>query len=321
MSIPDRRPLTPDLCKHMAGFLGDAITKLRAWNVRVLDVSRLEVERRLLLDVATRGCYPHNPAQLRQIAHALRDAHEFRYISASMPEARIEQLVKELQRTVGGTPDRRSCKREAYQYQTQFWVGAILGFGNVRPIIPPTSSRRSPDYLLRNGTLSYGVEVKRPETPEGAERQMLSGARQLASAGVGGAVVIDISDCLAPEATEVIHGNESDSAELESAQTFQAIATRLEQLAFDDDRNQPRAEFLPATVMVVMASVFRWRLDDLRYPDLIKLCRFAAFWKNRNTLAYHRTLWLRDILFRGMQATGHNLVSNRDTIDVGHFGR
>ncbi len=307
MHTPDQRPLTADVCRPMAGFLEEAIARLKAWEVRVLDVSRLEQERQLLLNVAAKGHYPRDPAQLRLIAHALRDAHEFRCISACMPKARVEQIAKELQRAVGGTPDRRPGSREAYQYQTQFWVGAILGFGRVTPIIPPTSPRRSPDYLVRNGTLFHGVEVKRPQTPEGAVRQMLSGSQQLAAAKVGGAVVVDVSDFIAPEGTEIVDLPGCDGDTPAYARAFQEIALNLERAAFDDDRNQPRAAFMPAGVLLVTATVVRWRLDDLRCPDLSRVCRFGVFWRRRGTLSYHRAFWLKDVLYEGLLAAGHKI--------------
>jgi hypothetical protein len=303
-----RYPLAPEHVGALASNLSETIAKFRRWDVRVLDVNRLERGRRMLEDVARNGAYPSDTSKLRLIGAALADALEFRYISHAMPEERLEILTKDLQKSVGGTLMREGS-REAYQFQTQFWVGAVIGLAGVTPIIPPPRQTKSPDYFIQNGTIYYGVEVKRPSSVAGAERALKDAARQLAAANVSGAIVIDVSDCIAPDAFELVDSPLNSTPPAWEGE-FRRIAEKLEGLAFDDERRQVRPEFFPATVMLITANVCRWNLSDLRHPDLKRLCRFGCFFRvNQRNLAYHRAVWLQDVLYKGIQAAGHEVVA------------
>jgi hypothetical protein len=267
----------------------------------------LEEGRRVLNTVAAVGAYPENTEELRLIGRALIDALEFRYISYSMPNEKLEVLTKELQRAVGGTLTRVG-NQESYQFQTQFWIGAIIGLSEVTPIIPPPSAKKNPDYFVQNGTMYYGIEVKRPSASLGAERALRSAASQLRARNVDGAIVVDVSECIAPGAVEIINGPHREVDRLTCDDAFQEIALRMENIVYDDERRRLKPGFPSATVVVVTANICQWNLSDLRYPKLMRPCRFGAYLRvGQANLAYHRALWLRDILFKGIAAAGHEI--------------
>jgi hypothetical protein len=314
---PTSLPLTPQVCGFLADELEHVIKKLRGWNIRVLDVSRLARHSKVLRQISLDGAYPRDPEKLRLAVRALLDAHEFRYILPCLTDDQVPHFAKQLQLAIGGSVDRDELDRMPYQYQTQFWVGAALAFAGVQPMIPAESGRKSPDYVIENGTIHYGVEVKRPRSAASCEKAVVDAVRQLRSAKVGGAVVVDITDCLSNIDLVVDEdGGGPAPSDLIQAE-FMDISARLEALTFNPAQNMPRPSFLPATVLVVVGTILRWDVRNQGHPDIGRLTRFVAVNRSSGpTLEYHRTSWLRDLLFEGFRAVGYDMQTTGSAIQL-----
>ena len=187
-------PLQPADLERSISVLEEAIADLRRWGLRVPELGRLQAHLKTLRGVQDAGEFPLDSGRRTVVAHALRDASDFAAIAIALEPARMEAIATELARTMGGTPHQSERGREAYQFQSQFFCGAVMSAAGVY-LRASTGAGPYPDFVVDNGTLRHGIEVKRPESSRGVERGLRSAATQLAAVD-GGMVVMDLSDGL-----------------------------------------------------------------------------------------------------------------------------
>lgn len=306
--VPSSRvPLTPSICGLMAQHLGYAVESFERWGIRIVDVNRLREAQRLLQEVCDDGAFPSDPSRLGRVAHALQDAHDFRYITSCMPRERLEPIARDLQLAVGGDLRRDATNRVAYQYQSQFLVGALIAFAGSEPIIQKNQARRTPDYWILNGTSYYAVEVKRPASEAGASKLLKSASKQLSIRPCHvGAAVFDLSDCIDMPLFEA--GRSEEPARILNDLVAQH-SVKLEDQIFDEESRRFLPGFERIGVLVSFARAFWWNPNDMSRANLIGAARFVAFHpKGLRTLTYHRTEWLREVFYRGLVACGYDVT-------------
>ncbi len=121
--------------------------------------SRLPKIVPLLRELATEESLPECPIQRALIAQAARDAQEFAEISWVLPVDDLRPLRPRLQEAVFGTLGQ--TRHKAYQSQSELWTGAMLARSGVLTGVHIAGEGKSPDFIVKNGTMEYAVEVKR----------------------------------------------------------------------------------------------------------------------------------------------------------------
>src|SRR5450759_1447560 len=180
----------------LASKLKEAIEIIRSWKIRVPEPSRLPAAKRLLEQVAKMDSYPSDQAQLNRIANSIRIAFDFYHITRVLPEERIDAVVEDLRRALGGTLDDVGPS-QAHRAQSQVLIAAVMAVGGLTPGAPRTDRGVTPDYVAQVGTLSFAVEIKRPESLAGLRTKIDEAIDQVDALDTsGGALVIDVSDCM-----------------------------------------------------------------------------------------------------------------------------
>jgi hypothetical protein len=232
----------------LASKLGEAIEIIRSWRIRVPEPSRLPVASRLLEQIATRSSYPSDPAQLNRIANSIRIAFDFYHITRVLPEERIAVVAEDLRRALKGTVDDVG-PTEANRAQSQVLMAAVMAAGGLKPGAPRTGGGVTPDYVTQVGTLSFAVEIKRPESLAGLKAKIDEAIGQLAAIDTaGGVLVIDVSDCMSLDSL-------SPSAEAAATPDFQAIRNSVRQAVISSTR--PGRNKI--SNLFVFANLFGWR--------------------------------------------------------------
>lgn len=187
--------LSPAACKAIAIALEEARDILIGWNLVPSQGSRIDAALRRLHRVAAEESFGTTTEELHDTARAIFLANDLYTISRTLPEVRQESMAQELKAILGGLLGEDSKDRTAYEMQSQFWVGALLAYSRLHPaLLEGTGSR--PDFVITIENVRLAVEVKRPATLKGAIRAINTAHAQIRATGIGGVVVIDLTDAL-----------------------------------------------------------------------------------------------------------------------------
>ncbi|HEX6367758.1 MAG TPA: hypothetical protein VF006_02420, partial [Longimicrobium sp.] len=220
-------------------------------------------------------------------------------IVESLPDERLEVIATDLQRVVGGQLGQMAGKRTAFQFQSQFWAGAMLVGTGVSAVVPPQGSETRVDYLLMNGTINYGVEVKRPEKRETAGKLLRDAASQLRRAKLEGAVIMDLSDCF----QEFWHSADVPRGRTEAG--FDEMASELSSMIFDEHARKIQPGFENVLALMLTIRSIHW-YEGQEQPDLMLRSFYGSFNRGpRGTLRYHRGVWLRNLMQNGLESWGY----------------
>ena len=172
---------------------------LRDWGVRVPSDSRLDKARAVLQRAADTGVLvpKHRGDDLG--LRSLELAFDYAAIADTLPPVRVASLSRELRDSLRGDIEPPEAARGPLQLQSQAIVRAAFVRGGVRPMHPTHSPRRgvsSPDLLLDDGTQRYAIEAKRPQEAKNILHRFEEGCAQVASYGLPGGVLVDVTDCL-----------------------------------------------------------------------------------------------------------------------------
>lgn len=159
--------------------------------------SRLDLARARLSEIAERGAVGEDDVSgaLRVIWVAL----DFVEIAHTLPAERVKAVRQGIETALRGPLWPESGARQALQFQTQHWIGALLRRSGIELEVPTYSSRRSrksPDFLISDGILPIPLEVKRPERARRIAPSVLDACEQLRAGGTPGGVLLELSDCL-----------------------------------------------------------------------------------------------------------------------------
>ena len=304
-SVPDPPSadgaFTPERMADLAEGLEETIATIEQWGIAVRGESRLPRTVKLLHDVATAGSFPKSQAELGKIGYAVCDAQELILARGMLPPEPLASTVEVLRRAVGGTLG--VTPSQAYQAQSELWVGAALSCGGVRLGVLTKPEGPSPDYVVWNGTFEYAIEVKRLAGNSSVRRRVSDAASQTRSSRFhGGALYVDLTDWLPPDMTVRFASGPPD---LDGPRM--PIARRIDELRkeiFDDQtrRIQQRREHLFA--VTAFARFIHWDLTDLSQVHVSRYIAPLWFWHSVRDLRYHRARWLAELLPSGARNIG-----------------
>ena len=303
------RILTPQRMGHLADQLDEAIRTMRDWGIRVTPGSRLPKIVRCLRELVSEESFPESPSQRALIAQAARDAQEFAEISWVLPSEELRPLRESLRKAVFGTLGQTGGG--AYRYQSELWTGSMLARSGALTQVRMASEGKSPDFILKNGTMEYAVEVKRPSNLARALDRMSEAARQLRDDRYhGGAIVVDLTDCLGPEFRDLSGEGQPNMDHVEAK--VEELTNPLRKKVFDDSSERIRARYRHVFALVTFIRTSWWDLNDLSQMHPLRLILPISFWSGGKTLRYWRAGWLARLIDGGIRETGHQELGGRE---------
>ena len=306
---PPERLLTPAKMTDLADRLKDAIAAIERWGMNLHPMSRLNETECLLREVASIGSFPDSHDDLLRVAHAARDAQEFSEIAGMLPGEPLHPAAIALRKATkgklfqtGGAP---------YQFQSELWVGALLSCAVDFLGVP--LSQGQPDYIVKNGNMKYGVEVKRPQREDSILTRAAKGVKQLEVPSQhyhGGALVMDLTDCVGSGLASTL---DSGPPILDPVQNW--IALRMQELhryVYDDAAGRIRKGRHHIFSVTVVVRLVHWDLGDLSQMYLTRYIGCLVYPKSPKSLRGLRADWLAGLFHRGAQAAGyHDLGGHR----------
>ena len=302
---------TPRKMEELAANLEKTIRKIEKWGITVPDSSRLRHTVELLREVASARSFPKSQEDLHKIGYAASDAQEFAIIGGMLPSGHLRSTAKILTRAIGGTLG--VTPHEAYQAQSELWVGAALSCADVPLGVLTNPEGASPDYIVENGTLEYAIEVKRISGSSSVRRRVSKAAKQTRSRRYhGGALYVDLTDWLPPKVTFSLASGQPD---LDSPRIL--IARRIDQLRkeiFSDYSGRIRPRRMHLFAVTAFARFIHWDLTDLSEMHVTRYIAPLWFWHSAKNLRYHRARWIAELLHRGagniglQDLGGHEIV-------------
>ena len=287
------RKLQPEHWGKWADELDATIAVMAARGVVIAVQNRIRASSDLLRACAAARRLPEDAMDDGTVVHALRNAIDFSDIAKFLPGRLSKRDQRELAIMVNcGTLAETEDARQPYQYQSSLWIGAVLHYGGLAPKVPAVPQRHdvlpNPDYLVERISMQYGVEVKRPMTWQGLERDLFPRALgQLEAREVSGAVVVDISDLVA-------HVDYGDfNPEVVSA------SERVVRLAWDDSLKRVRPGCSRAMVVAAFARNAHSVNPEGTLMTIANAMYVANFAETPGTLKALRAKWLSDGIYAG----------------------
>jgi len=307
------RLFTPTRVGDLADQLEEAIRTIGNLGVRVPHNCRLAETARVLGEVAPTDRFAESRDTLIEIAHAVRDAQEFVEISWVLPTERLTPTVQEkLQKAVFGVLGKTGTR--PYQYQSELWVGAALLRSGASAEVVNDTQGKHPDFVVRRGTALFPVEVKRPTTIGHARSLVSQAARQLGSHQRqydGGALVVDLTDCLGPDAAIHLDIGPPDLAGIQSEAIKLTSSLHTEVFDGASARIRERRRHMFGVTTFVRATW--WDLTDLTQINPYRFVLPVSY-LGRPGETERRSLaqWLARLIDRGMRETGHHDLGKRE---------
>ena len=303
------RVLTPQKMGFLADQLEEAIRTMLEWGIRIPPDSRLPGIIRLLRDVASLESFPESSNQRAKIAQAARDAQEFTEIGWVLPSEKLRPLRERLQQAVFGSLE--GARDHARQAQSELWTGAMLARSGTFTGVRVAAQGKNPDFVLNNGNVEYAVEVKRPTNPERARDRVSDAAGQLRQHKYhGGAIVVDLTDCLSPDLASRSGRGPPCMDPVEAR--VKELTNSLREVVFDDSSQRIRPRMRHVFALVTFVRTIWWNLDDLSRMHPLRYVLTIPFHGRGKTLRYWRARWLAELIAKGIWETGHQDLGCED---------
>lgn len=306
-------PLTVESLGTVAGHLSDVLEEFQDWGLKIHEASRLPRIVDLLRNTVDSGEYPKETADLLRIGAAIQTAQEFIEIGNTLPVEPIKVVVDDLRIALGGTPFVWRPKKKGHlQRQSQLWVGAMMVQAGAPTGVLERPTGKNPDFELNNGAMRYAVEVKRPESENGAAELLKSAATQIRSGRYhGGSIVVDLTDCIKESTLCVVSNGPPDSGRIN--ERLVALVRGLHDHIFDDSASSIRPARRHVFSLVAFARHQYWDKDDLQVPYLGRAVLTLEYQKGGpNTLTARRAKWLGKLVHDGIGESGHQAVGEVD---------
>lgn len=301
------QPLTPARLADSADNLELAVKLLEGYGLVLGGGNRLQMAVAHLRAVAARGEFPEDREGLLRTGNAIRIAHDFRRFVNVTGEGLPDGLRATAQRATGGRLDDVGGT-EAHQAQTELLWGAIAVAGGLLPTVPPGGATKRPDYVIQSHGIEVGLEVKRVGSRKKLERHIREAVEQASSLRARhGAVVLDMSDLLTPNAEEAVL----------SAVHRNALEIRFQGLVRDTERyitsERGRGPFGGLVGLAMAAEAFLWQRDTMGKiePAARAFYHLRALRIGRAELVPLTAEGISEALLRGIHQLGGTLLEIR----------
>ena len=267
------------------GDVDDALQLLKNWGVKIPTDSRLHQARAILEQGARVGVLAPSHRGDSLGLRSLEIALDYSAIARTLPTEPLAAMRRELRDSLTGPIDPPEGELGPLQLQSQAVLRAAFVFAGESPIHPTHSPQRglsSPDLILENGTMRYGIEAKRPQVEKNILPRFRDGCTQLANFRVSGGVLVDVSDC--------IRGLDNQAA---SEFVRSSGASLLDEVFEQGHGHKSRYGH------IMLAGVYgraAWSSDDGPEHAMVNVyhaSRIGIFARAPNTLQDHRAKWIR----------------------------
>ncbi len=296
---------TPRRCGEFADRLQDAIDRLAAAGMSVPSASRLPSAVRALSRVAKTDAFPTADQKRTELLDAIRDAAEWPLISMVYKDALLGTVKEDMRRAIKGKLGSRTGP--SLQLQAQLFFGAILRQDG-KPIAAPVN-QGLPDFIISDGNLAHGVEVKAPFARSGLSRAVSKARTQLKRPSGGGMLVIDASALIESDLA-ALEVNPPNYATLESTvnNSFDELVGAVRMLV---PTPGPWRRHQGIVVTVFVARAHAW-IPTLAGPRPASVIAAVAerYFRASGSLTYLRATMLRDRIGTGLKATWPNVDLN-----------
>jgi hypothetical protein len=188
--------ITPVTCDLIADRLSDAVDKLRAWEYRVQESSRLPAAIRVLRRIASQGTFSSDSTERVRIGNALRIGLDYPRLCEALGNGDSRSVRESVKRSLGGTLDDVGAT-QALQAQAELRIVSVIAASGRNALIPLPTGRKSPDLVVVIDALPIAIEVKCPGSETAMVASVEEAVRQLATFGQScSAVCIDLTDCI-----------------------------------------------------------------------------------------------------------------------------
>lgn len=303
--IPFTR-LSPPACVALAAAIDDALEVFGKWQLPTGMNTRLLKARSRLQKVANQGSYGATPDELYETAKAIVLANDFYLISRTLKEDRADPIAEELNVALGGTlSEIETKKKNAFDIQSQFWFGTVLAYSGLHPAVPDIKKRR-PDFVISVGSLSCGVEIKRPKSQVSALRALSSAASQLHEYGLPGVIVLDLSQCV--NADGLILHKDIVSARRTVQHRFYPLVNELTKAASSYSHSD---KFNRIMLLKMYARFFNWTPGKKEDADMGYFFKSIPFPKACSGLVTDQCERIQSLMSRGFERIGNHLSLKR----------
>lgn len=290
---------TPAGLALISAALSQSIDIIKSWNIRVAESSRLPLAVRLLDRSATLWLYPDSAEQLLRIGNAINAAFDFYNITRFLPDDPIAAIREDLRRALGGTLGDIG-PTSACRAQNQLLVAALLMAGGLKAGSPSTDGRSSPDYFVEIGSVSFAVEIKRPESSNLIRERVDDAIDQIDSMqSSGGLVVVDVTDCI---------GSQSDPDAI--GEDGKSLFNHICDVVRNAVTESKRPGLGKVTNLFVLGIWIRWLQKPIEPKGLFLTCE-VVFRKARAGLIMEQSEALNNRILSGIQALGGGVIERK----------
>lgn len=199
---------------------------------------------------------------------------DFYHISTSLGDDANRQVGAELARLANGPlpgPGRAAAGKD---YLSQFWVGTLLAQSKLEPRILAfdRQSEPKPDFLIKRGSVSFAVEIKRPVSSRSARRAIATAGGQLRRVAMPGIIVIDATDCLAVDPWAILEYGSGAGA-----QRAIEVANLHNTFQCDISSYSRSSKFSQTAMLFTFARYWNWVRDERGEPVRNAGLLFHAF--------------------------------------------
>jgi hypothetical protein len=234
----------------------------------------------------------------------MTDASELYDIGHIIPARPTSQIAGELARLMKGSLGDLRANREPQQFQSQFWLGTILHRGGYLPTVPPDKGTLAPDYLIEEGTMTYGMEAKRPDSSESGVAAIYDAARQLRDYGVRGAALVDVSVVADIHQLIWVRREEAYAASQSFKSRFRTATRQIGQTV-NRAYNTSGSVLQNLLVLFFHARTYSWIEGEPSGLARVLIPHVAAWIKPLKNLEYHHTMNIQAKLIIGLQKVGY----------------
>ena len=301
LPLPDEKRVVVEQLLSLEEALRAAIARLDELGIASREGSRLKECADILNSTATAGAYPAGEDALAEVGEAVLTARDFRDVSNALPKDVSDRLTRGLGTASGGPIEDPTAGGAPRQFQTQLWFGAVMTAGGLNPRV--RFGDDGPDFLVRPGALSYGVEVKHPTSERGAFECLRNARHQLATVGHG-VVVMELSDCLDNIGLQRFGPKSPGPTDREIKRKLRELADRLSGLVWDWNTQTHRPTFKPVFALWVFARGWRWDVADRLAPELLGFQRMHRYCSTAGNVWCHKADEFMKQVSAGLEAGG-----------------